>query len=186
MFNNEDHFVHLIHINTRRSKIDLFVLGIGGKVCFGITCIRVSLLHTDACNIISHSIFTGISLRPPHYSIQRGTWGVVFHSDPRHWDGVLQCYTPNNNVNIYIYDVPLRQTWFCSGPSGRIETQLRSTDSISHSNQTTPGVCATNYDPPPFPPTDLNWSIDINGTEAINWSGWSLLIFSEYCILLLS
>lgn len=35
-------------------------------------CIRISLVQTDACNIISQSIFTGISLQPLHYSIQRG------------------------------------------------------------------------------------------------------------------
>lgn len=48
--------------------------------------------------------------------------GLVFHSDPRHLDGVPQRYSLNNNMNIYIYDAPLRQTWFCSGPLGRIAT----------------------------------------------------------------
>lgn len=117
------HFVHLIHISAWWSK-KMIDVNVWWRLFWHLACIRVSLLQTDACNIISHSIFTSISLQPPHYSIQSGGWGrgVVFHNDPRHLDGVLQRYSLNNNVNKYIYDVPLRRTWFCSGPLGRIAT----------------------------------------------------------------
>lgn len=51
----EDRFVHLTHISTRRSKkIDAHVWV--KSVFWHLLCIRVSLLQTDACNIISRSI----------------------------------------------------------------------------------------------------------------------------------
>lgn len=43
--------------------------------CLGVLASYVHtyfISSTDACNIISKSIFTGISLQPLHYSIQRG------------------------------------------------------------------------------------------------------------------
>lgn len=42
------------------------------RVFWHLMSISISLVQTDACNIISWSIFTGISLQPLHYSIQRG------------------------------------------------------------------------------------------------------------------
>lgn len=56
------------------------------RVFWHLMCIRISLAHTDACNIISQSIFTGISLQPLHYSTQRGgqfstmTYGTLMES----------------------------------------------------------------------------------------------------------
>lgn len=42
------------------------------RLFWHLMCISISLVQTDACNIISWSTFTGISLQPLHYSIQRG------------------------------------------------------------------------------------------------------------------
>ncbi len=56
------------------------------RVFWHLMCIRISLVHTDACNIISQSIFTGISLQPLNYSIWRGgsfstmTYGTLMES----------------------------------------------------------------------------------------------------------
>lgn len=100
------------------------------RVFWHLMCIRISLVHTDACNIISRSIFTGISLQPLHYSIQRGgpfstmTHGALMESYSvkamtTTWTCLtqIQCHGYNSHVS-------LRHAWFYSGALGGIAAQL--------------------------------------------------------------
>lgn len=106
------------------------------------TCIRISLVQTDACNIISQSIFTGISLQPLHYSIQRGKQSSSMTSGT-----LMESYsvtvTKKPQRGAYSYDVPLREAWFSSGALGGIATSLCSPfEPLSHSD-TTAGISAS-------------------------------------------
>lgn len=145
----------------------------GWRLFWHLTCIRVSLLQTHACNIISHSIFTGISLQPPHYSIQRGFGGVSFPQ----WPTVLR-WTPTalqsqqQHIHLWCCTETNLVVFRAFGENSNLT--MFPQDSISRSNRTTPAVCAANYYSSGSP-TDLNINIHVNGIEKKNWSGFRCL-----------
>ena len=68
-----------------------------GRGCFWhLMCMRISLVDTDAFNIISQSILLAYLYRASQYLKKRLQ---VFHNDLQLFDGVLQCYyKPNNDL----------------------------------------------------------------------------------------
>lgn len=61
-------------------------------------------VHTDACNIISHSIFIGIFFTA--FTLQYSSGRTIFQNDPWRFNGVLQRYCHDN---MYMCSTDIRQ-----------------------------------------------------------------------------